>query len=209
MSRMRNRSRLGIAIAGAAIGALMLIAPAAQAGPLVASAPDCAEEPLTQPFAPWLDPMSYQFAPDGGFESGADGWDVDGADVVAGNESHYVHDSGDSSSLKLGAGDSATSPTVCVGIEHPTIRFFTKKASGLFSTAAVEVLFETAGGTVVSAPIGVARGMSSWQPSAPLPIVANLLPLLSGDHTPVRFRFTQVLGSIQIDDLYVDPRHNS
>jgi hypothetical protein len=40
-----------------------------------------------------------------------------------------------------------------------------------------------------------------------MPIVANLLPLLPGDHTPVAFRFTPVGlgGDWRIDDLYVDP----
>jgi hypothetical protein len=40
-----------------------------------------------------------------------------------------------------------------------------------------------------------------------MPVIANLLPLLPGELTPVRFRFTPVgLGAAwQIDDVYVDP----
>jgi len=206
MTLSRMRTTTTVAAAAAAIAVLMLIAPAAQAGPLVASDPDCAEQALTQPFAPWLDPASYQFAPDGGLESGGDGWTLDGAaTVVSGNESHYVHDSGDSASLSLGSGGSATSPTVCVGLEHPTIRFFTKRASGLLASAGVEVLFEDASGHVLSAPIGTVSGVGSWQPTAPMAVVANLLPLLPGDHTPVQFRITSLTGGLQIDDLYVDP----
>jgi hypothetical protein len=37
-------------------------------------------------------------------------------------------------------------------------------------------------------------------------VLASLLPLLPGQRTPVRFRFTPVGGaSWQIDDVYVDP----
>ena len=205
-SWMLTRKRLATIAAGAALGALFLITPAAQAGPLVASAPDCQAEPLTQPFTPWLDPANYQFAPDGGFEAGGDGWNLNGdAAAVAGNETSYVHDAGDSASLSLPEGSSATSPTVCVGIEHPTIRFFSKRTSGLTAKAAVEVLFENAAGDVLTAPVGGVTAAESWQPTAPMPIVANLLPLLPGDHTPVQFRVSALTGTVVIDDFYVDP----
>ena len=37
-------------------------------------------------------------------------------------------------------------------------------------------------------------------------VLANLLPLLPGAHTPVAFRFTPLLGGEwSIDDVYVDP----
>ena len=38
-----------------------------------------------------------------------------------------------------------------------------------------------------------------------MPLIANILPLSHSDKTPVRFRFTPLLGSWQIDDVYVDP----
>ncbi len=46
-------------------------------------------------------------------------------------------------------------------------------------------------------------GGSSWHPTVAMPILANLLTL--GDRTNARFRFTPLLGSWQIDDVYVDP----
>jgi hypothetical protein len=36
-------------------------------------------------------------------------------------------------------------------------------------------------------------------------ILANLLPLLPGEHTPVAFRFTAVGGDWSVDDVWVDP----
>jgi hypothetical protein len=195
----------GLTAAVAAIALFLIAAPGAKAGVLVESAPDCAEENLTKPFLPWADVMDYQFAPDGGFEAGGDGWALDGAAAASGNETNYVHDAGDSSSLAMPAGSTATSPTICVGLEHPTLRFFAKKTSGLLASMAVEVRFELSTGAVVSAPVGVVTPSSSWQPTLPMPVVANLLPLLPGDHTPVQFKFTALSGNWKIDDVYVDP----
>ena len=197
--------RRSLALAAAAT--LAFAAPAAQAGPLVASDPDCAAQDLTQPFLPWADVANYQLGPAGTFESGAAGWQLDGASVSKGNESFFVHGQGEKRSLSLPAGSSATSATVCVGIEHPTVRFFAR-ASGAAttSTLTVEVLFEDALGSVRSATIGAVAPSADWAPSAPLPIVVNLLPLLPGDHTPVRFRFTPANGGDwSVDDFYVDP----
>ena len=149
--------------------------------------------------------MQYQFAPDGGFESGGDGWSLDGASPTSGNEGYFVHDDGDSSSLAMPAGSTATSPTICVGIEHPTLRFFAKKTSGLLGSMTVEVRFELGTGEVVSAPIGAVTPSSSWQPTAPMPVLASLLPLLPGDHTPVQFKFTALTGNWKVDDVFVDP----
>jgi hypothetical protein len=68
----------------------------------------------------------------------------------------------------------------------------------------VEVLFEDAMGTVHALPIGVDLG-GGWHPSLVMPVLANLLPLLPGEQTPVAFRFTAIQGDFQLDDVYVDP----
>jgi hypothetical protein len=58
---------------------------------------------------------------------------------------------------------------------------------------------------VVPVPVGVVLGNGQWKATSPMLIVANLLPLLPGDRTPVAFQFTPLLGDWQIDDVYVDP----
>ena len=168
----------------------------------------CANPKLTQPFLPWLDPMQYVLAPDGGFEGNAEDWRLrNGADVVRGNESFHVRDEDDRRSLELPAGASARSPVMCVGLERPTVRFFARRTSGwLLSTLKVEVLYNGLDGklrTIALAPV-TALG-TGWQPTLPLPILANLLPNLSGDQAVVAFRFTALSGTWRIDDVYVDP----
>ena len=204
---MRRERRFMLALAGA-LCALAFAAQPSHAGVLVASAPSCPTAATSHPFLPWLDIASYVPAPDGGFEAGAKGWDLDGATTVAGNETFKVGGSADDTALRVPAGGSATSPAFCVGLEHPTARVFAKRVGGsLLSTLRVDVQFEDALGKTHFLPIGlVALNGSSWQPSLPMLMVANLLPLLPGGHTPVALRFVpQGPGTWQVDDLYVDP----
>lgn len=194
---MFRRPRLQLA------AAIAVIAGAAAAPPAQASLfSDCNTPASTPVFAPWLDTTPYFLAPDGGFESGAAGWSLSGAVVGAGNETFELSGPG-SHSLHLARGDSATSPEVCVGLEHPTFRFVARQASVGLASMSVEVL--TADGQAL--PLGMMTGTRSWQPSPIMVVGANLLPLVAdGDSTLVRFRFVPVSGSWQVDDLYVDPR---
>jgi hypothetical protein len=203
----RREGRLALALAGA-LCALALAAQPSHAGLLVASAPSCADETTSRPFLPWLDLAKYAPAPDGGFESGARGWDLaGGATTVPGNEPFAVGGKSDKTALRVPAGGAATSPTFCVGLEHPTVRMFAKRSGGsLLSTLRVDVRFEDALGKTRSLPIGLVLGDGRWQPTLPMPIVANLLPLLPGAHTPVSLRLVpQGAASWLVDDVYVDP----
>jgi hypothetical protein len=200
---MRMRWMAGLLVAG--VAALAIAAPA-QAGLLVSSATNCNDPVYEQPFLPWADPASYVLAPGGTFEQGAGDWKLSGnASVVSGNESYYVHGDGESASLSVGSGSSATSDSMCVGIEHPTLRLFARNSGSLLSTLKVEVLFEDNGGSVHALPIGLLLAGGQWQPSTAMPVVANLLPLLPGEHTAVAFRFSASGGNWKIDDVYVDP----
>jgi hypothetical protein len=193
----------------AALSVAAAAAAPAQAGLLVQSAPSCAAQAVSQPFAQWGDRASYTLAPGGAFESGGPTWKLSGASVVSGNESFYVRSRSDTRSLKLPPGASATSPTMCVGLEHPTLRLFARNDRLLVSTLTVEVLFETSLGLQASAPVGVVLPSGKWKPTPRFLVLANLLPLLPGDHTPVAFRVRSVgTGTWWIDDFYVDPKRH-
>jgi hypothetical protein len=203
MNGLIRRALLAAVAAVAAVGAL---AAPASAGILTATATDCNDGAITQPFAPWGDNANYKAVRGASFEAAMTGWTLSGkAAVVAGNEPWKVGGGGHSKSLVLPAGSSAISPVACVGLGEPTLRFFAKKNRGLLSTLAVSVYVKTSLGLTVPVPIGVLLGNGQWKPTAPMLIVANLLPLLPGDKTPVAFQFTPVLGDWQIDDVYVDP----
>jgi hypothetical protein len=204
MNGFMRRVTLAAITAVAMTGA---IAAPANAGILTASAKDCGDESLSQPFSGFGDGAQYKLVHGADFEGSMDDWTLfGGAKVVSDNEPWQVGGSADDNSLLLPAGSSVITPASCVGLEEPTLRFFAKKKSGLLSTLAVSVYVKTSLGLVVPVPVGVVLGNGQWKATPQMLIVANLLPLLPGDRTPVAFQFTPLLGSWQIDDVYVDPQ---
>jgi hypothetical protein len=189
------RRGLGLALL-VILGALAILA---LPGPAHA-ADGCPDQPLDRTFRPWLDPAWYAQAPNGGFESGASGWTLErGAAVVDGNEPFNVGGSGDASSLDLPPGGSATTAPVCIGVEHPTIRFFARNTGDPLSVLTVSVVVRGH-----ALPVGLITARSEWTPTPVVPVVVNLLSLL-GDQQ-VAFRFSAGDGGEwTIDDVYVDP----
>jgi hypothetical protein len=203
MNGLMRRGLVAAITAAVAIGAF---AAPASAGILTASAKDCGDESLSQPFAGFGDSHQYKIVPGGSFEGALTDWTLMGkAKVVSGNEPWKVGGASHGKSLVLPAGSSAVTAPTCVGLAEPTLRFFAKKNSGLLSTLAVSVYVKTSLGLVVPVPVGVVLGNGQWKATPQMLIVANLLPLLPGDRTPVAFQFTPLLGEWQIDDVYVDP----
>jgi hypothetical protein len=198
-----RRFRLLTAIA--AVAALAVGASPAKAGLLVANAPSCATESLSQVFSPWADPANYTLAPGGRAENGS-GWTLNGASIVNGNEPFNVSGGGDSHALALPDPSTATTDEFCVGVNHPDIRFFMRKtAGGPTASLRVDVLWEDANGNDAWLPMATLGACSAWVPTSQLVIPASLLPLLPGQMTPVQLRFVPQGGDFQVDDVYVDP----
>jgi hypothetical protein len=203
LTHARSTRILLLAVAVAA--ALFAVrAPAADAGLLVPAAENCASQTLERPFLRWGDGANYVLAPEGTVEASA-GWRLAGAAPVAGNEHFYVHAPGERTSLSLPPGSSATTAAMCVGIEHPTLRFFARNTGSPLATLVVSVRFQDLLGLRHTLPIGAVLAGRDWAPTLPFPVIANLLPLLPGEKTPVQFVFTPLGGAWQIDDVYVDP----
>ena len=207
-SKVLNRLRL-LPAGCIAAAASLLCAGSAHAALLTPSAQNCPSAPETQAFLAWGDTSQYFLAPDGAFAGGGAGWSFNGgAGVVAGGDGVSLGGAAPSTqSLSLPDGSSATSPSVCVGVNAPTIRFMAENAGSADSTLAVSATVSTTLGLTLTLPIGSVSGTGSWSPSSAMPILVNLLPLLPGNATPVTFTFTPQGqgGNWQIDDLYVDP----
>ena len=189
------RRGLGLLILAilAALAILALPGPAHAAG--------CPERALERTFLRWLDPAWYIQAPNGGLEAGSAGWMLErGAAVVDGNEPWSVGGSGDARSLALPPGGSATTAPMCIGVEHPTLRFFARNTGDPTSALTVSVV---SGG--VSLPVGVVLARSSWAPTPVVPVVVNLLSLFGDQQVAVRFAAADGRGEWTIDDVYVDP----
>jgi hypothetical protein len=213
---MRGIKRARIALlAGVTAAALFALPGVANAGVLVASAPNCDNGSDSQPFAQWNDNNEYFLVPGGNFESGLGGWDLNGASAVSDQEPWQVAGDNGATALRIAAGHNAVTPTLCVGLEHPTMRFFAHRSGGGLlagvSQLVVTARVETSLGLVLDVPVGTISSLTgngvSWNKTPTQIVLASLLPLLPGEHTPIQFRFTAVgTSDWVIDDVYVDPR---
>jgi hypothetical protein len=195
----RARAVLVLTLAAGAIALAGTAAPAS-AG-LGLACPDA----TSKPFAGWSDYANYAFAPNGGFESGATGWSLSGAKVVPGNESFYIHASGEKYSLSMPAGASATSPPMCISLLSGKMRFVARGDSG--AKVKVQIIYRG----LLSSVLGILDGGTysvgtSWKPSSQVGMLGGTLPLLTSS---VSFRFTAVGGAVAIDDVYLDPMKSS
>ena len=198
--------KLRILVSALALGCLMTSS-VASAGSSSASSsslvPGCSGQAYVQPFLPWLDPASYVLMPAGAVER-ADGWTLSGgAKIVSGNETWRVNSPIDSRSLLLPSGSSATTPSLCITLFHPTLRLFAMNAGPVTTTLKVEAITDVLGSKLVT-PIALLAAGSSWNPTIPAAFLDNLAAATGGS---VAFRFTPVgsRSGWRIDDVYVDP----
>ncbi|HET6570426.1 MAG TPA: hypothetical protein VFG58_02950 [Solirubrobacterales bacterium] len=188
----------------AALLTTALLALAAFAG----SAQACSYSGAETVFSPWGDQHSYVLAPDGGFEAGASGWQLNrGAAVVEGNESYYLNDAGDSRALSIPAGSSAISPPVCMAIDTPSFRLVARNGGDPSSQLRVEAVYKLLG-LVHTRTAGTLRSGSDWAPTQSVSTVLTLSTLF-GTLIPssIEIRFTPLdsSGQWQVDDVYIDP----
>jgi hypothetical protein len=197
-------------IAALALATLLTVASPARAG-LVddLTGATCPGQVVERPFVPFADPLPYTLVPGGGFEAGEPAWTLaGGAAVVDGNEPFDLHGEDDARSLELPPGASATSPAMCIGLLHPTLRHVARNRGGLLSRLDVEVLFADSAGRLRAVPLLPVIGVpGAWAPTLPTPLVVNAATPLVDDLRQVALRFSvpERAGTWQVDDVYVDP----
>jgi hypothetical protein len=190
---------LGVLVVGVVV--------AAGVGPSKARAgiTTCAQSAV-YPFAAWGDGSPYTLAPNGDFAFGAAGWSLAAGARVIGENNEL---SAGANSLLLPSGASATSSYACVKLADPASRFFLRRVSGN-GRLRVDITYRTVLGIItLTRNLGYASAGGAWQPSPKYGhFLDNLLGTLavnSGLSASIRFKFTAVGGSFQVDDLYVDP----
>ncbi len=188
----------------AALLIVVLLALAVFAG----SAQACSYSGAKTVFSPWGDQRGYVLAPDGGFEAGGSGWQLNrGAAVVEGNESYGLNDAEDSKSLSLPAGSSALSPPICMAIDTPSFRLVARNSGDPSSQLRVEAVYKLLG-LVRTKTAGTLRAGSTWAPTQSVSTVLTLSTLV-GTLIPsaIEIRFTPLdsSGQWQVDDVYIDP----
>jgi hypothetical protein len=201
--KINSRSRgPRVKLAGIA-GAAMLVF-AAFAG----SAQACSYSGAEQAFSQWGDQHSYVLAPDGGFEAGASGWSLSGgAKAVAGNDSYYLNDAADTSSLSLPTGSSAASPPICMSLDTPMFRLMARNGGDPSSRLRIDATYKLLGLVQTKVGATITAG-SSWAPTQQVSTVLGLSTIV-GTLIPsaIQVRFTPLdnKGQWQVDDFFVDP----
>jgi hypothetical protein len=92
-----------------------------------------------------------------------------------------------------------------VNAAYPSLRFFARN-NGLLSNVVVQLVYSNPLLGLIPIPVGTVALSGQWQPSLPMLTLSAIPGLLSGGTTQVALRFTALLGSSQIDDIFVDPR---
>jgi hypothetical protein len=187
---------LGVVVAGVLFGSGVTSAAAATTATVA-----CSSRTVAQKFQKVDgDTRSYFTAPSGSFESGTSGWVLSGAAVGSGNETRYVNGTSNAKSLVISSGGTATAPIFCNQSNEPSLRFFFKGSSGARVRLHIDVTSSTSNSL---APLDWEMPVSangSWS-------AANGIdtPLIAGSTSNVQLRFTAVSGTVQVDDIEVDP----
>jgi hypothetical protein len=210
--RARRRSRRLIAVASLVFFAFAGTASAKEADTTSESRATCLAPLIEQPFLSFDDERDYVLAPGGSVEdSSLAGWSLEGgAGVAAGNEPFNLRGLSDNNSLVLPAGASATSPTMCVDLNWPTLRFVASQTGEKDAELKVEVLYpeaEEKHATWHGAKKFKAKRRDGWRLTEDVKLSPDRGGKFAGGR-PVALRFTNTSeqGSWQIDNVYVDPR---
>jgi hypothetical protein len=178
----------------------------ARPGKLLSSA-DCGYPDPSQVFLSWGDTASYSLAPEGDL-SVTDEWTFSKQATVVPSADPF---SGAQQSLQLGHDGQAATPAMCVNLDNPTFRFFTRDVGGNGkANLEVDVLYEDFDGHVKHLTIAKLKAGSEWQPSIIVPIYMNMLAAASPSGvTAVAFQFKaeglQKDETLSISSFYVDP----
>lgn len=174
----------------------------------------CQDLPTSQAFSQLGDVADYALAPAGDFEGATDGWTLDNARVVPGNETVGIL----AGSRSLLLGDAATAPSevvlpeFCLNETHPHFRF-TLKSNASTGTLYTAVRFRPKHDPVRVIEV-VSRAnittVGGWGASPEQPLATRIAASLLAKGGTVQLVFrtsaaTNAKGGVQVDNVLVDP----
>lgn len=166
----------------------------------------CPDAPILHPFAQWGDDGDYVGVPGGTFEPALT-WTATGSAALVAEDDPFDVAGDGMSSVRLGTGDSVTSPVLCVSKNHPHMRFLARAADGK-SHLRIEVLYSDAKSKerVVALAEQPGERYPQWSPSGDVMLKKALPPKIE-DARDVRLRFSvrDRSGEWLVDDVFVDP----
>jgi hypothetical protein len=181
-----------LTVAAIAFGALPATAAAA-----------CPDQPTSMVFAPWGDTSDYFLAAGGDFEGDATLWS--GGSLMAGNDPFYLAGGGDTQSLSIAAGATASSPTFCADVRHPDFRFVARPLNPHEpGTLDVFVRFRDWSSVWRTWHMATLSGIRFWTASDKIRLMRDL-PLPNSGQTTARVQFRANGDAWAIDDVFIDP----
>jgi hypothetical protein len=201
IKHLRPAACLAIASSSLVLAAPALAAESSDDTTVKPAGSGCAERVFSKVFRAFHDRGLYTLAPDGGFEAGAEGWELgDGATVVDESSSILLGDALGAKSLELAPGASATTPAICVAKGFPSFRFATRSADR--GVLRVQVLY--ASGKAKKA--GRVKARDAWKVTRKLSLAQGRFRTKRAGVANVQLKFTASRGTVRMDDVYVDPR---
>ena len=183
--------------------ALSIVAASAQ------SAGACPIPDSWHAFSRWGDEADYVLMPGGSFEDGI-GWPGSGTPQIVDADNPLEPDGPGTRALRLGSGDSVTSPSLCIDRHYPHLRFLLR-GEDAGAKLKLTVLWEDANGRQKQAPLDDhdPKAYRSWGISSVVKL-RKAVPRGEGTHDiRLRFRVEGKAGAWLIDDVYVDPYKRS
>jgi len=162
--------------------------------------------PLLQGFN---DDDLYFVAPGGDFESGTDGWRLEGGAAIARGSNAFSPLGSGQSSLQLPAGSAATSPAFCVDARYPHFRVTVGQLGDKKATVRVSVVYPGLEKNVRKEADVDADEKHPWKLSKRLQLKPDYgLKVRGARLVALRFEVLKADGTAdaRVDDVLVDPR---
>jgi hypothetical protein len=177
---------------------------------LAAQHTPCDDSDIETPFTSWSDDAGYFLVRQGDTSQEAGDWSFDDATIAEQDNAYTSHPNDPAASVSLTEGASAATPTTCVTIDDPTMRFFVRNTGGEAGTLRVDVTYTDENfeqQTLTLATLTSEDAGDAWTPSPVVSLGAPLIALLDDNFTPVKFTFTAEGedSAWLVDDVYVDP----
>jgi hypothetical protein len=174
--------------------AALLAVPVGSAQATIGPVANCQPSAVTAPFAAIGDPTAYELVPGGDFPGTLGGWTVQDGAALTSTRGEYM--------LSVPARGAATSPPACVNVIHPTVRFYAQTATPGATLEVFAVLRSPAG--TVTIPLGDVAPTPDLAPTRQLLVRVPLFSAVEGG-VLVGLRLEARGGTVQVDDVYVDP----
>ena len=165
----------------------------------------CREPDLFNPLSAFGDVRDYFVAPGGDFESGQDGWTLDGGAGIVGGGGDLAGGLGNS--LRLPPDSVAVSPAFCVDLHYPTFRFFAAQLAQKGGSLKVDVIYPQLSKRGNVHGVGDVKSNPHWGLSKDFKLEPQRAGKKAGwRKVAIRFRADAHEGDWRVDDILIDPR---